>query len=322
MLKSLSIIVSVYNEQESLHQFCDVLFKEILILKEYKTKIIFVNDGSKDKSIQILKQIVEESVNEAYTLEIIEFSRNFGHEAAMIAGIDFTEDDIIICIDSDLQHPPNCIPNMLERFNSGYDIIMMNRVKRHDKRGLSTILSRFFYNFFNWLSDNNFEKNASDFFLISKDVANVLKTSYRERNRFLRGFIQVIGFQISSLEFEAPARFAGSSNYNFKSLFKLGFTAIFAFSNKPLKISLLFSLMFLLFSIVFIIYTLIVYFFGDTPPSGYSTMVILQALGFTLISFMITVLSAYFGRSLFEIRDRPIYIVKNTYKSKKGNKIN
>ena len=315
-MKSLSIIVSVYNEQDGLQSFCEVLFSVLSKQTKYESKIIFVNDGSKDKSSIILKQTAEESVTFPFSVEIIEFSRNFGHEAAMIAGIDSTEDDIIICMDSDLQHPPECLSDMLERHVSGYDIVMMNRTKRHDQKGLGSLFSKLFYNFFNWLSENNFEKNASDFFLISKDVANVLKTSYRERNRFLRGFIQVIGFQISSLEFEAPARFAGQSNYNFRSLFKLGFTAIFAFSNKPLKISLLFSLMFLLFSITFIVYTLIVYFFGDAPPSGYSTMVILQALGFTVLSFMITVLSAYFGRSLFEIRDRPIYIIKNTYKKR------
>ncbi|MDD2386649.1 MAG: glycosyltransferase family 2 protein [Bacteroidales bacterium] len=314
MTKSLSIIVSVYNEQDGLLQFWESISKSLLELKEYRLRLIFVNDGSKDDSSEILKKISNESKNGNILVEVIEFSRNFGHEAAMIAGIDHTDDDILICMDADLQHPPEYIAQMLEQYQKGSEIVLMNRVKRHDKIGFSSFSSKVFYKLINWLSENNFENNASDFFLISQDVANVLKSNYRERNRFLRGFIQVIGFRINTLEFEAPARFAGISNYNFKSLFKLGFTAIFAFSNKPLKISLFCSIAFLLFSFVFIVFTLIVYFFYDTPPSGYTTMVILQALGFTVISFMITILSSYFGRSLFEIRDRPIYIIKNIKK--------
>lgn len=314
MTKSLSIIVSVYNEQDGLLQFWQSISKSLLELNDYHTRVIFVNDGSKDGSAEILKEIYAESQNVNILVEVIEFSRNFGHEAAMIAGIDSTEDDIIICMDSDLQHPPEYIVKMLEQHKQGSEIVLMNRVKRHDQIGFSSFSSKVFYKLINWLSENNFENNASDFFLISQNVANVLKSNYRERNRFLRGFIQVIGFRINTIEFEAPSRFAGTSNYNFGSLFKLGFTAIFAFSNKPLKISLFCSLAFLLFSVGFIIFTLIVYFFGDIPPSGYTTMVILQALGFTVISFMITILSAYFGRSLYEIRDRPIYIIKNTHK--------
>ncbi|MDD2634991.1 MAG: glycosyltransferase family 2 protein [Bacteroidales bacterium] len=314
MTKSLSIIVSVYNEQDGLLQFWENLSKNLLELKNYQLRVIFVNDGSKDDSSKILKNISDKSKNGNVLVEVVEFSRNFGHEAAMIAGIDNTDDDILICMDSDLQHPPESIIKMLEQYQKGSEIVLMNRIKRHDKIGFSSFSSMVFYKLINWLSENNFENNASDFFLISQNVASVLKSSYRERNRFLRGFIQVIGFRINTLEFEAPARFAGTSNYNFKSLFKLGFTAIFAFSNKPLKISIFCSLAFLLFSVGFIIYSLFVYFFGNTPPSGYTTMVILQALGFTVLSFMITILSSYFGRSLFEIRDRPIYIIKDITK--------
>jgi dolichol-phosphate mannosyltransferase len=229
----------------------------------------------------------------------------------MIAGIDNTDDDIVICMDADLQHPPSAIKHMLEKYNEGFEIVLMNRTKRHDKKFFSNAMSKLFYVVIDLLSDTHFEKNASDFFMISKNVSTVLKNEYRERNRFLRGYIQILGFNITTLEFEAPARSAGKSNYSFKSLLKLASTAIFAFSNKPLIISLAFSLLFLLFSLGLMIFSLIVYFFGDTPPSGYTTLIMFQSIGFTILCFLISILSIYFGKSLSELRDRPIYLIKS-----------
>ncbi len=307
---TLSIIVSVYNEQEVLSDFWQEI-KTIITkdLSAYDCQVVFVNDGSKDKSQEIINGFLNEP-NNNFRVKSIEFSTNFGHEAAMIAGIDNTDDDFIVCLDSDLQHPPKMIKPMLEKQKEGFDIVLMNRSKRHDKKGLSSLLSKFFYYLINLLSSTNFEKNASDFFMINKTVADVLKKEYRERNRFLRGYIQILGFNLCTLDFEAPARHAGESNYSFKSLLKLAGTAIFTFSNKPLVISLLFAFCFLLFSFGMMIFTLLVYFFGDTPPSGYTTLILFQSIGFTVLCFLISILSMYFGRSLSELRDRPIYLIK------------
>jgi glycosyltransferase involved in cell wall biosynthesis len=315
-MNTLSLVISVYNEEEVLNEFWNELRVHLLKLALYRSTVIFINDGSKDKSQEIIDRIIEQNTSEI-VVKGIQFSTNFGHEAAMIAGIDNTNDDIIICMDSDLQHPPEKISEMLTVYNEGYDIVLMNRVKRHDNSIFMNFFSKTFYRLFEKLSEHKFEKNASDFFLISDNVASVLRESYRERNRFLRGFIQVLGFHRKTIEFEAPARFAGKSNYSFKSLFKLSFTAIFAFSNRPLKISLVFSLIFFFFSILVICYSLFVYFFGEKPPSGYTTLIIFQSIGFTVLSFIISILSIYFGRSLEEIRDRPLYIIKSIKGSKK-----
>jgi len=313
---NLSIIVSVYNEEEVLSDFWKEIKTRITSdLQDYDCQVVFVNDGSKDKSQDIINSFISEK-NDTFRVKSIEFSTNFGHEAAMIAGIDNTEDDIIICLDSDLQHPPAMIKPMLDKQKEGFEIILMNRSKRHDNKRISNWLSKLFYYLIDFLSDTNFEKNASDFFMITKTVADVLKTEYRERNRFLRGYIQIIGFNLCTLDFEAPARHAGESNYSFKSLFKLAGTAIFAFSNKPLVISLVFSLLFLLFSFGVMVFTLIVYFFGSAPPSGYTTQILFQSIGFTVLCFLISILSIYFGKSLSELRDRPIYLVKNILNKK------
>ncbi|MDD4384499.1 MAG: glycosyltransferase family 2 protein [Bacteroidales bacterium] len=308
---SISLIVSVYNEEEVLSNFWLAIKSTIKTdLIDFDCQVVFVNDGSSDKSQSIINGFMKED-NDGVRVKSIEFSTNFGHEAAMIAGIDNTDDDIVICMDADLQHPPSVIKHMLEKYNEGFEIVLMNRTKRHDKKFFSNAMSKLFYVVIDLLSDTHFEKNASDFFMISKNVSTVLKNEYRERNRFLRGYIQILGFNITTLEFEAPARSAGKSNYSFKSLLKLASTAIFAFSNKPLIISLAFSLLFLLFSLGLMIFSLIVYFFGDTPPSGYTTLIMFQSIGFTILCFLISILSIYFGKSLSELRDRPIYLIKS-----------
>ncbi len=313
--KSLALVVSVYNEEKVIEEFYKTTQEFLSKLNSYDSQLIFVNDGSRDNSQAIIDKIIKQNET-SLKIKSIQFSRNFGHEAAMIAGIDYATNDIIICMDSDLQHPPSMIEKMLETYEKGNDIVLMSRTKRHDNGMFKNVMSSLFYKLIDVLSVNKLEKNASDFFLISKDVASILKENYRERNRFLRGFIQVIGFDITTLEFEAPARFAGESNYSFKGLAKLGFTAIFAFSNKPLKISLFFSVLFFLFSLSTIIYSLIMYFWSeDKPPEGYTTIIIFMSIGFTILSIMISILSIYFGRSLDEIRNRPVYLVKKVNES-------
>ncbi len=307
---TLSIIVSVYNEQEGLVQFWNTLKQTIKQdLDKYECQVIFVNDGSTDKSQSIIDNILNQENN--IKIKSIEFSRNYGHEAAMIAGIDNCNDDIAVCLDADLQHPPDRILSMIKEWENDADIVLMNRTKRQDNTFLNRLSSKLFYKTVNFLSETRFESNASDFFLISKRVATVLKNNYRERNRFLRGYIQMIGYNITSVEYESPDRNAGTSNYNFRKLFSLGVTAIFAFSNKPLKISLIISFIFFIFSTILIIYSICMYLFGSTIVSGYTTIIISQSIGFTVLSFIISILSIYFGKSLSDIRDRPIYLVKN-----------
>lgn len=174
-----SVVASVYNEELGIELFYKETSK-ILTSLSIKYELIFVNDGSKDNSLKILEKIAEEDKN----VKIVSFSRNFGHEAAMIAGIDNSTGDAIICLDSDLQHPPSLFPEMLKKYQEGYEIINMTRTSRKDANFISKINSKLFYKFLNSISSIKIEENASDFFLISKNVANIIRTNFRERTNF------------------------------------------------------------------------------------------------------------------------------------------
>ena len=218
---------------------------------------------------------------------LIDFSKNYGHESAMIAGIDVATKDSIVCLDADLQHPPEKIIEMVNSFNNGYEIVTMIREKREDNGLIKNLVSKLFYRFLNTASEHNFDNSASDFFMISKRISQILKENFREKNRFLRGYIQAIGFSKTSLYFDAPARLSGKSSYSFLSLVRLSFNAIFSFSNKPLQISLFISVLFALFTTSFMGYSLWVYLFGNTPPSGYTTLIIFQSMCFTVLFLLI-----------------------------------
>ncbi|MCI5058705.1 MAG: glycosyltransferase family 2 protein [Flavobacteriales bacterium] len=301
-----SIVFSVYNEQTNLPLIWEDLqnYNENL---NHSFELIWVNDGSEDNSLKILQDIAENNEHSKFENIIVNFSKNFGHEAAMIAGIDHSTGDCVICMDADRQHPVAEITNMISRFHEGFDIVNMVRSNAPQESGL-------FYGLLNMLSEQKFEKNASDFFLISGQVASVLKESYRERNRFLRGYVQSMGFRTCHLEYNSPDRVHGNSKYSNKKLFRLAGIAIFSFSNKPLRIVLWVSLIFILFSAILGFYSLYIFFFGEKPPSGYTTQILFMAICFAILFFLLGIQSIYFSKSIEEIRSRPIYIVKEIIK--------
>lgn len=299
-----SVIASVYNEELGIELFYKETSK-ILTSLSIKYELIFVNDGSKDNSLKILEKIAEEDKN----VKIVSFSRNFGHEAAMIAGIDNSTGDAIICLDSDLQHPPSLFPEMLKKYQEGYEIINMTRTSRKDANFISKINSKLFYKFLNSISSIKIEENASDFFLISKNVANIIRTNFRERTRFLRGIIQLIGFNKTTLKYEAPKRIAGKSHYSFIKLVKLSLTAISSFSKLPLQLGIIVGLIFIVFSIVVLIYSIVMWFLGDVF-SGYTTIIVFLSLFGGIQMFVIGIIGQYLSYMFDEIKGRPIYIVE------------
>jgi dolichol-phosphate mannosyltransferase len=307
---TISIVLSVFNEEEGLTSFWSVLSNALSKLPDIRFEVIWVNDGSTDKTQAIIDQIVLIDGTTNIDHISIEFSKNYGHEAAMIAGIDNSNGEAIICMDSDSQHPPEKISEMINAFNVGAEIILMERDTREDNSILKNMLSSIFYKIINYLSVYKFQNNSSDFFLISKQVAEILKSSFRERNRFLRGFIQSIGFNKEVIKYKAPAREYGTSHYSYAKLVKLSFNAIFSFSNKPLRLSILASIIFIVFTLSLGIYSMIMFLFGDETPSGYTTIVIFLSLSFSILFVLITILSLYFEKTIEETRQRPIYIIK------------
>ncbi|MDR0811998.1 MAG: glycosyltransferase family 2 protein [Paludibacter sp.] len=296
----ISIIISVFNEESVLPLF----YKEITaVLNTRDYELIFVNDGSTDGSQSILDKFSADNKR----VKTILFSRNFGHEAAMIAGIDLANGDAVICMDADLQHPPAAIEQMLECFqNQKADVIMMIR-----DNAKKSVFSSLFYKLLNTVSEYRFEPNASDFFLISRVVAELLRNNYRERVRFLRGFIQIIGFRKISLTYTANARSAGKSKYSTDKLISLSVTAIATLSKMPLKISIYAGVLSGAFSVLLTIYSIVMKIIQQ-PISGYTTIVVFLGVMFSILFLILGVLGQYIGFLFDEQKARPIYIIDKT----------
>jgi len=308
MAKKLSIVVSVYNEALGLHQFYEHT-NQVLAGDFAKTgwdyELIFVNDGSHDDSLEILREFASEDDH----VKVVNFAANRGHEAAMIAGIDYSSGDAVVCMDADLQHPPEVLPAMAHKFDEGYDVISMIRTARQDAGLIKRITSWGFYKVMNMLSGKTkFENNSSDFFGLSRRVALVLKKDYRERVRFLRGYVQNVGFRKTTLEFEASSRIAGESNYNIKSLIALSLNAICNFSDAPLKMGIYAGLVSLVAAFILMIYSIVQYFLG-TAPDGYSTIIVLLCFMFGVLFIILGFVSEYLAIIFAEVKNRPIYIV-------------
>ena len=304
MSKKISIIVSVYNEEEVLFEFYRETIK-VLLLIDNPYEIIFVNDGSTDGSRSTLFKLSRDDEN----VKVIHFSRNFGHEAAMIAGIDYASGDYIVCMDSDLQHPPTLLPEIIRKFDSGFDIINMVRTENKSAGILKNITSAGFYKVINKVSDMKLVSNASDFFGISKRVADILRNNYREKTRFLRGYVQNVGFNTTNIEYEARKRYAGESKYSIKKLFRFSMNTIMTFSNLPLKLGMYAGGMAAFLAIIMMIYT-VVSFLRVGTPSGYATIICLICFMFSVLFFIVGIIGEYVGLILAEQKDRPLYIVE------------
>lgn len=303
MNKSLSIVVSVYNEEDSLESFYEVVSSYIKNL-DMDYELIFVNDGSVDKSEEIIREFAKKDDR----VKALLFSRNFGHEAAMIAGIDYAGGDYIVCMDADLQHPPSILKDIIFKFNEGYDIINMIRTSNTDAGLIKNITSSIFYSGINLLSKNKLEKNASDFFAISKKVANVLRKDYREKVRFLRGYVQNIGFKKTSLPYVAQKRVAGHSKYSLHKLLKFSMDTILCFSDMPLKLGLYAGTFSIFLGLLMAIYTIVTWARVGTP-NGYATIIVLLCFMFAMLFLIVGIIGQYIAILFTELKNRPIYIV-------------
>ena len=303
-MKKISIIVSVYNEESALRQFYGES-KPIFDALPWDYELLFVNDGSSDGSLAILKEFAAQDPK----VKLVNFSRNFGHEAAMIAGIDHFDGDGLVCMDADLQHPPECVAQIIEKFEEGYEVINMVRTKNRTAGLVKNITSSGFYWLINRISDVHFEANASDFFAVSRHVAQVLKNSYREKVRFLRGYVQNVGFKKTAIEYEARARVAGESKYSIKKLFVFSINTILCFSNMPLKLGIYAGIFSALLGLAVMIYTLCT---RKGAPSGYATIVVLICFMFAMMFVIIGIIGEYIAILFTELKDRPVYIVDRT----------
>ena len=315
-MKKISLVVSAYNEEQGLREFyrvtsgilrdfCDRSRNAGPDKESYSYGIFFVNDGSSDGTAAILagfRKLDPEHVS------VISFSRNFGHEAAMCAGLDYADGDYLIFMDADLQHPPAEIPKIMEAFENGAEVISMARTKNEDAGKIKNITSGMYYALMNKISSVHLEPNASDFFALSEAPAQVLRENYRDKIRFLRGYVQNIGFRKAVLEYEAAPRVAGESHYSLKKLFRLFVSTVICFSDLPLKAGIYAGILSAVLGLVLIVYTLLT---RSGAPGGYATIVIALCFFFAVLFLILGVIGEYISVIYTEMKDRPVYIVRN-----------
>jgi polyisoprenyl-phosphate glycosyltransferase len=298
-MPEVSIIVPVYNEEENIVPFYNELLKNV----PSDFELIFVDDGSTDATLAEIEHLIK--TNSA--VKCISFSRNFGHQNALMAGIDYAKGQYMITMDGDLQHPPSSIPQILEHLKTGFDIVSTYRRKTNDAGYFKKLFTRFFYRLINFLSDIPIEENVSDFRGFNRKILNVLQ-KFEERDLFLRGIFSWIGFKKNTIPFDAPSRLHGKSKYSFSKMIKLGLRGTTSFSFKPLRISLMLGTFVSFVSFVLLVMTIVAYFQGKTVPGWASIMTAVTFMGG--IQLLVIGLMGEYIASLFrESKRRPLYII-------------
>lgn len=305
----LSVVIPSYNEGYSIkltyEKLKDVLEKESSI-QNYTYELIFIDDGSKDNTLNVIKQF---QINDPH-VKYISFSRNFGKEAGMLAGLAYSSGDAVLLMDADLQHPPELIPEMIENYYNGYDQVIAKR-NRIGESKVKTFFSKAYYKIVNHLVDVELVDGMGDFRLLSRRAVNAL-LSMQEYNRFSKGMFSWIGFKEKIIEYENINRISGKSKWSFKKLLQYGIDGILSFNNKPLRFTLYFGMIMVAIGIAYILYSLIRVLAVGIDVPGYFTIItaVLVMGGIQLIS--IGIIGEYVGRIYYEVKRRPHFLIKET----------
>lgn len=304
-MKKISVVIPMYYEEEVVQE-CYNRTKNVLEnLKKYKYEIIFVNDGSKDNTLNILEKIASENKK----VKVISLSRNFGHQAAVTAGLKYITGDAVVIMDADMQDPPEVIEEMIELWEQGNEVIYAKRKARKGETAFKLFTAKIFYKILNGLSDVEIPKDTGDFRLADRKVIDVIN-SLPEHNKFLRGLFSWVGFKQMPLEYERKERFAGKTKYPLKKMLKLASDGITSFSTKPLKLLGVLGCISIFISIVILAYALISYILklNQLTAGWTSLMVTITFLGgMQLLS--IWLISEYIGKIYEESKARPEYII-------------
>ena len=273
---------------------------------KYDFEIIFVNDGSSDLTEEAIEKICRSNPSVFY----IEFSRNFGHQNALKAGLDYSSGDCIISMDSDMQHPPHIILQFLEKWEEGYDIVYTRRMVDGNLPLMKRLTSDLFYKFLNLLSEIELEAGTADFRLISRNVANVI-VGIKGQDLFIRGLVKWIGFKQYGIDYMPAKRLNGESKYNVKKMVRLATQGILSFSTKPLNIALYIGFIVAILSLLCMPYAFFSYFFTDRENGWASLICVVSFLG-GLQLFILGIIGLYLGRVFNQVKSYPAYIVKRT----------
>ena len=307
-MKKVSVLIPCYNEESSL----PLLYPELLkimddeqLSKRYEWELLFVNDGSTDGTLELLRSMRSQDIRVNY----IDLSRNFGKENAMLSGFDYVTGDCMVIMDADLQHPPTLIPQMLEAWEQGYDDVYAKRLSRGKESWFRRQSTLWFYNLLQKMSDVDVLPNVGDFRLLDRKCINVL-CRLRESQRYTKGMYSWIGFRKKELLFEQHDRVAGVSSWNYLRLFNLAIQGVTSFTTFPLRLATILGLLVSLAAFAFLIYVLVNTLLWGDPVQGYPTMmvVILFLGGIQLLA--LGIIGEYLGHIYHESKRRPTYVAR------------
>ena len=311
-MEKISVVVSCYNEEKALPLFYEEM--ERVRIQDFENiaefEYIFVNDGSKDKTLEIIKKLRQNDKKVRY----VSFSRNFGKEAAMLAGLEASTGDYVTLMDADLQDPPALLKQMYDTIkNEGYDQVGTRRVSRKGEPPIRSFFARMFYKIINKISDVEMVDGARDYRLMKRKVVDSI-ISLKEYNRYSKGLFSFVGFDTKWIEYENVERVAGETKWSFWKLFKYALEGITAFSTTPLILSSVLGLIFCVIAFIAIVFIIVrTLMFGDPTP-GWPSLVCIIVLVSGVQLFCMGVIGQYLSKTYLEVKKRPIYIVKETEK--------
>ena len=300
----ITVVVPIYNEEDNIEHFCAEV-GEVMKNLPYDYEIIFVDDGSVDKSREILNRLE----NEIENVRAIFLARNYGHQVALTCGLDNADGDAVITMDGDMQHPPNLIPALIEKWREGFDVVQTVRVATEGVSTFKRITSACYYKILNFLSDVPIVEGGSDFRLMDRQVVRAFR-QYHEHDKFIRGLIASIGFNQTAIEFTAPKRFAGVSKFSFRKMLHLALDGIVAYSTVPLRLSFYVGLLCGLFSIILSAHVLYETFIGNVV-AGWATITIAISFFGGIQLVFLGIVGEYIARIFREVKNRPIYFTKD-----------
>jgi dolichol-phosphate mannosyltransferase len=314
-MKSISIVVPVYNEQENVQVFYQEVCK-YMASTGYPFELIFIDDGSTDKTAFILNKLTKKDSR----VRALILARNFGHQIALTCGLDFATGDAVITMDGDMQHPPAMLPLLVQSWEAGFEVVQTIRKATEGVSLFKTITSKIFYRTINAISNITITEGGSDFRLLDRKAVDTLK-NFKEKARFIRGIISAVGYRQTQVEFVAPQRFAGKSKFSLKKMLNFALDGITAYSKLPLRLAFYIGLISGLFSLLLTINVVYTKLFTTEAVPGWATLAVSILLlgGFQLVG--LGIIGEYIGRIFEEVKERPLYWVREDLKNNTEGKI-
>jgi dolichol-phosphate mannosyltransferase len=312
MKPEFSVVIPAYNEQEVIEESYKRLSAVMTRINE-SYELIFIDDGSRDKTAQILARICEADKN----VKLLRFSRNFGHMPAITAGMDYALGGAVLVIDADLQDPPELFPQMIEKWREGYDVVYGKRSERKGETVFKKLTAGLYYRFLRRMTDVDLPVDTGEFRLIDRKVCDVIK-GIKEKNRYIRGLVSWVGFKQTAVDYVRAERFAGETKYPLTKMIKLAMNGITSFSYKPLKLAAHLGFGISALSFMYLLIVLYQRLFTSSTTVGWASMVAIVLFSQGIVLMVLGLMGEYIGRIFEEIKDRPIYIIDEIINGDQG----